>query len=659
MSEVTRTIDRFRSMLELNEAREMQVMASHWIEVERKVQAHIDRLALEVSFMVEQGEVVNITRLMQLEQYQDMLRQLRLEMVRYNRWSADFIAQNQATAARLGIRNAEEVIISNYTDRNMVAATFRRIPFEAVEFMVGNASDGSPLNQLLMESYPETITRITQTLIDSTALGVNPRKTAEMMTDSMAGNFQHALTVARTEQNRVFREASTQAAKESEVVEGWFWRAALQLNTCRGCIAKDGTRFGIDEDLNDHPNGRCVPGDMVVSGDLPISLVSRRYNGDLVTIRTASGKFLSVTPNHPILTDRGWVAAQFIQKGNNVISCPSLERASSGINPDEYQVPTLIEDIPRSLNMTRLGSMPSTAKNFHGDGEGSDIYVIWSNSLLRNSLESGSSEPFSKDNFSFRDTAESLLSSFSNFASVIERLLSSPGGLLRDSYSPEMLFSGSRYSQQSVCSRLISDNNTTFQKNFMGIPSRNIEAFRTFIFGNTGIIQSDQSVLVNDRSSFSSAFLSSDGFTLGKRAHQSAPLDFIVESLVSSMDNGSRLLPALARQIQLDTVLNVGVTSFSGHVYNLHNQSEWYTVSNIITHNCFKQWIIKDLKPLHVQSGETWLRSQTADDQRKTLGVGGYQAWKDGAVTFDQFAQVIKSKRWGDSVQPAALKDIL
>ena len=257
MSEVTATIERFRNLLSLQEAREMSLMAAHWLEVERNIQAHIDRLVNEVNFRLQQGEPVNITRVMQLEQYQDMIRQLRMEVIRYNQWATGIISDAQAQAARFGIANSNEIITANYTDRNMVAASFRRLPFEAVEYMVGNASDGSPLNRLLMESYPTTVTRLTQTLINSTALGVNPRETAKRMVDDMSGNFQSALTTARTEQNRVFREASTQAAKESGVVDGWIWRAALSGNTCEACLASDGTRHDTNEALDDHPNGRC------------------------------------------------------------------------------------------------------------------------------------------------------------------------------------------------------------------------------------------------------------------------------------------------------------------------------------------------------------------------------------------------------------------
>lgn len=42
-------------------------------------------------------------------------------------------------------------------------------------------------------------------------------------------------------------------------IEGWFWKAILDLKTCPSCVALHGTWHSISEQLNDHPRGRCVP----------------------------------------------------------------------------------------------------------------------------------------------------------------------------------------------------------------------------------------------------------------------------------------------------------------------------------------------------------------------------------------------------------------
>ena len=48
--------------------------------------------------------------------------------------------------------------------------------------MIGVSSfDGSPLFELLKKDYPETITKLSNTLITSTAFGRDPRVTVKLM----------------------------------------------------------------------------------------------------------------------------------------------------------------------------------------------------------------------------------------------------------------------------------------------------------------------------------------------------------------------------------------------------------------------------------------------------------------------------------------------
>jgi hypothetical protein len=42
-------------------------------------------------------------------------------------------------------------------------------------------------------------------------------------------------------------------------IEGWYWKAVLDLKTCPSCVALHGTWHPASEQLNDHPRGRCVP----------------------------------------------------------------------------------------------------------------------------------------------------------------------------------------------------------------------------------------------------------------------------------------------------------------------------------------------------------------------------------------------------------------
>lgn len=103
------------------------------------------------------------------------------------------------------------------------------------------------------------------------------------------------------------------------------------VHNCLSCVSMHGTRHTHDEVLNDHHRGRClVPGELVTTrrGDVPVEdvrigdevythkgnwrrvvrLYQRDYSGDVITVRSGDHE-VTVTPEHPVLTQRGWVDA--------------------------------------------------------------------------------------------------------------------------------------------------------------------------------------------------------------------------------------------------------------------------------------------------------------------------------------------------------------
>jgi len=92
--------------------------------------------------------------------------------------------------------------------------------------------------------------------------GWNPQRTAAAMRryiDRMP--MADADRLMRTVQNWSYRTASIEGWRaNSNVVQGWWWRASLgDPRTCISCINEHGGRHTLDEVLDDHHRGRCVP----------------------------------------------------------------------------------------------------------------------------------------------------------------------------------------------------------------------------------------------------------------------------------------------------------------------------------------------------------------------------------------------------------------
>jgi hypothetical protein len=65
----------------------------------------------------------------------------------------------------------------------------------------------------------------------------------------------------------------------------------------------------------------CFPGKTMVRAWGIERSYRRWYKGSMVTIHTALGDELSATPNHPVLSSRGWVAVGLLKEGDYLVRC--------------------------------------------------------------------------------------------------------------------------------------------------------------------------------------------------------------------------------------------------------------------------------------------------------------------------------------------------
>jgi hypothetical protein len=178
---------------------------------------------------------------------------------------------------------------------------------------------------------------------------------------------------------------------------GLFWMSGLSAPQPR--------EFGSPElDIN------CIPEDSIAIGIDTEKLYRRHYDGVMVRIETAIGNKFSVTPNHPILTERGWVKASKIVNGESIISV-NLGKVRKVGKPDIEYAPPIIAQIFDLFSI--IGSkqgMGGSKEQFHGDGEYSNVDIVSFNRHLWNRFESAFYKPLIKRIFSLADILPSLLS---------------------------------------------------------------------------------------------------------------------------------------------------------------------------------------------------------------------------------------------------------
>lgn len=140
-----------------------------------------------------------------------------------------------------------------------VSVEFRPPNPRNVLHLIGASSEGTPLGALLREVEGAAVGKIRDELLTGVARGQSPRATARRIVQQANIAPNRALTIARTETLKTYREVSRQSMlANSEVVQGWEWRAQFSRRTCAVCWAMSGKRFSVDETLDSHPNCRCA-----------------------------------------------------------------------------------------------------------------------------------------------------------------------------------------------------------------------------------------------------------------------------------------------------------------------------------------------------------------------------------------------------------------
>jgi len=445
---------------------------------------------------------------------------------------------------------------------------------------------------------------------------------------------RYAETLVRTSVAAISADARRSTFEENQdVVKGVVQISTLDSRTTVTCVAYSNKAWSLP---NYEPLGHelpynggvprhfnCVLADCLVSPGGRISAASeRRFEGDLVVVRTAGCRELPCTPNHPILTARGWVAASALRIGDHVI-CDARSQRGGTIDGDHQQMPARIQDVARSF----LGSrgviampVPMTAEDFHGDARQGEVAVVGTDRFLRNRMQAAAAKHRQQLSLRFRGAAVAAsLEGRRHLALLLERARSAAHGVMAGLHLPQFLLAGG------------------------------VGPAGAFLFSPVARLQTARSERVSDRSDASPKAPRESGYADALREEScyavrvdrsparptrdamfaKSPVDdFVADSetalqfarlrsgAVETRDfsrvdgregtaNGDAssfqmqadgrgtdaqlardLRAGLAGAVELDEVVELGSREWLGHVYNLETAMHHYVANGILTHNC-------------------------------------------------------------------------
>ena len=135
--------------------------------------------------------------------------------------------------------------------------------------------------------------------------------------------------------------------------------------------------------LNIHPN--ClVPGGFVLAESV-MSESRRFYCGKVITLKTSTGNEITITPNHPVLTDRGFVPADGLAEGDKIIEASGEYGSLIRETPNNVNIKAVLNEELHAFMQTvsrSACSVEGSPEQFHGDGcIDQKVDIVFTNSL--------------------------------------------------------------------------------------------------------------------------------------------------------------------------------------------------------------------------------------------------------------------------------------
>jgi len=269
-------------------------------------------------------------------------------------------------------------------------------------------------NVSLINSVPEKIfTELESGIFDRFSAGTRFESLAEYISQRFQVAESSAARIARDQVGKLNGQL-TGLRQANLGVKEYVWETSKDERVRDSHAAKQGQTFKWNdppadtghpgEDINCFPEGTPV---RFISGIA--KSFARQYSGPIVKLNTEAG-VIKVTPNHPILTRRGWVFSKDLQRGDELLDAGWMWGPSPGGEVNNGQA--TVDQVHDLLSLS-IPVMRNVGVNiqFHGDGTDEEVHIVSTDSDLRDSLYFSSDEDLQKIGLTRSHLGQSLLSS--------------------------------------------------------------------------------------------------------------------------------------------------------------------------------------------------------------------------------------------------------
>ena len=343
-------------------------------------------------------------------------------------------------------------------------------------------------------------------------------------------------------------------------------------------LALDGVIRHIDDPFWQKyypPNGyRCFLPGTQIQGDLQGAIV-RTYQGIAVELTTNSNRRLSVTGNHPILTERGWVRADCLNVGDNVISYGlpvngiDVNNGSIQVNND-YAIPT-VENLFDAFISKAFRFGGSSTLKFYSDIANGEIYIDVDDDRLLLNVASDVLQSVEQVEFIRGYDGRFIIQTFESVST------SNLGATINDIVFADNTTDITTGAIKSFCELSLASVGC-------GIELDNL-SFEFCITGSNGFPSLTELSLNATRVLFDSLPL--DRFGLALSSQDDAMFrELSTNGFSSELGLFRYLVDTHSSQVFIDPVVDIRKFDFSGHVYDFQSSEGILSSDGIISHNC-------------------------------------------------------------------------
>lgn len=427
--------------------------------------------------------------------------------------------------------------------------------------------------------------------------GFGQGKTYQQIGEEISKQFgiaeRRAELIARDQVGTINAELTMYRQRQMGVTQ-YIWRTAMDERVREEHKQREGKTFEWANPPEDGPPGEainCFPGTTLFNSFDCVNKIFRHlYSGDLSSVVTDNGLVIEATPNHPVLTTRGWIPIHAIQAGDEIVG--ALSQTFDAVEINDYNRKSTFEDCFNAFSIV-FGTqvLSGTMNDFHGDVTDKKVDVIDIDCELSDKIDVAFLEKLCEFILAWAETRRisELLTSDSRLFSSLFSSMRIPASIMGGFHQFFALIT--RCESHTILHTLRSSAwfNTILDEPVLYDTRGHLISLRKFFNTKSASVEFKQ-------------FMNRQIYKIMWRAISETGLSSVntisseaLAQIVSTNSQlGSNFFNSKSAFEQRYRVSNNTLRKFSGHVFNLETVNGYYGISqrelhkecNLVVHNC-------------------------------------------------------------------------